>query len=165
MGSESDSDSNSVKDLDTRKPNEAAKISSTRVKENPRPEISRNQDGGINKVAVSDGKSLAKSSKPKETKLKTDDAASEYKKPKDKATKESVPEYKKLSISAYHEARKSKEMEISRKAKEAKESAKTVLPSDDLEKTSSTVERTQKEESKIKDKEDVVDSSKIKKTL
>merc|ERR1712106_176078 len=162
--SESDSDSNSVKDLDTRKPNEAAKISSTRVKENPRPEISRNQDGGINKVAVSDGKSLAKSSKPKETKLKTDDAASEYKKPKDKATKESVPEYKKLSISAYHEARKSKEMEMSRKAKE---SAKNIVQSDDHEKAGPSVERSQQDEIKIKEKEDVVvvDPPKIVKSL
>merc|ERR1719431_1359511 len=160
--SESDSDSNSVKDLDTRKPNEAAKLSSIRVKENTRLEISRYHDSGINKLAVSDGKSLTKSNKSKESKLKTDDAAAEYKKSKDKGiNKEGAPEHKKLSISAYHEARKSKELEMSRKVKE---SGKINVQVDDSEKTS-TVDRTGKDENKIKDRDDAVDSGKTVKPL
>jgi len=155
--SESDSDSNSVKDLDTRKPNEVTKISSTRVKENAKLEISKNHESGINKLAVSDGKSLTKSSKSKESKFKSDDAAAEYKKPKDKGViKEGAPEHKKLSISDYHEARKSKELEMSRKVKE---SAKTNVQVDDSEKTTSVDPN--KDENKIKDRGDAMDSGKM----
>merc|ERR1719477_280020 len=155
--SESDSDSNSVKDLDTRKPNEVTKISSTRVKENAKLEISKNHESGINKLAVSDGKSLTKSSKSKESKFKSDDAVAEYKKPKDKGViKEGAPEHKKLSISDYHEARKSKELEMSRKVKE---SAKTNVQVDDYEKNTSV--DLIKDENKIKDRGDAMDSGKM----
>merc|ERR1712013_131976 len=111
--SESDSDSNSVKDLDTRKPNEVTKVPSTRVKENAKLEISKNHESGINKLAVSDGKSLTKS-------------------------------------------RKSKELEMSRKVKE---SAKTNVQVDDSEKTTSVDPN--KDENKIKDRGDAMDSGKM----
>merc|ERR1712013_719134 len=104
--SESDSDSNSVKDLDTRKPNEVTKVPSTRVKENAKLEISKNHESGINKLAVSDGKS--------------------------------------------------KELEMSRKVKE---SAKTNVQVDDSEKTTSVDPN--KDENKIKDRGDAMDSGKM----
>ena len=62
--------------MDSRKPIEVAELSSTQIKENARPEVSRNQDSAINKDAVNDGKSLAKSNKVKEVKVKSDDLAS-----------------------------------------------------------------------------------------
>ena len=94
--------------MDSREPIEVVELSSTQIKQNARPEVSRNQDSAINKDTVKDGKSLAKSNKVKEVKVKSDDLASEYKKPKDKSTKKSALEHKKLSISTYQEENQEK---------------------------------------------------------